>query len=66
MNVDKMNKLTKLKLNLKSNNIEEIELNKWLEWSGNRWNKWSVDLKNNRIEIGYDNNMELEEVNNNC
>ena len=67
MNVDKMNKLTKLNLSLKDNNIEEIELNKWLDWSGNRLSKLSVNLKENElIEIGYNDNMKLEEVNDNC
>ena len=49
MNIDKMNKLTKLNLSLKDNNIEEIELNKWLEWSGNRLNEWSLDLSENQV-----------------
>ena len=31
-----------------------------------QWNKlvdWNLDLKNNRIEIGYNNNMKLNEIN---
>ena len=58
MNVDKMNKLTKLNLSLKGNNIEYVELKEWLEWSGNKLVDLSVDLKENElIKIGYDDYM---------
>ena len=60
MNIDKMSKLTKLNLSLANNSVVEIELNKWLEWSGNRLRKLSVDLRNNRITSGYNDNMKLE------
>ena len=58
MNVDKMTKLTKLDLSLKGNNIEDVELKEWLDWSGNKLVDLSVDLKENElIEIGYDDTM---------
>ena len=67
MNLDKMTKLSWLNLDLKGNNIEEIELSKWLEWSGNRLSELRLDLSENElIESGYNDNMELEDVNNNC
>ena len=40
--------MTSLSLNLENNNIEEIELNKWLEW-GEKIVDLSLDLKKNRI-----------------
>ena len=52
---------------MKGNNIEDLELKEWLDWSGNKLSELSVDLKENElIKIGYDDNMELEEVNDNC
>ena len=57
--------MTKLSLNLENNNIEEIELNKWLEWS-EKIVDLSLDLKKNKVESGYNDNMNLEDVNNNC
>ena len=48
MHLNKMNELTNLSLNLINNNIEEIELNKWLEWS-EKLVDLSLDLKRNRI-----------------
>ena len=35
-----------------------------MEWSGNRLIDLNLDLENNRIEIGYDENMELNEIEN--
>ena len=48
MHLNKMNKMTSLSLNLENNKIEEIELNKWLEWS-EKIVDLSLDLKKNRI-----------------
>ena len=63
MNLDKMTKLTKLNLDLKGNNIEEIELSKWLEWIGNRLSELRLDLSENElINSGYNDNMELEDI----
>ena len=45
-----MNKLTSLELNLTDNNIEEIELSRFVEWNENRLVNLNVDLKRNRIE----------------
>ena len=42
MNLDN---LTELNLDLKGNNIEEIELSKLLEWSGNRLSELSLNLR---------------------
>ena len=39
-----MTKLTSLSLNLTSNNIEEIELSKFVEWSKNRLVDLNLDL----------------------
>ena len=50
MYLDKMNKLTKLSLNLTKNNIVDIDVNNWLEWSENLVDL-SLDLKKNRIEV---------------
>ena len=50
MNLDKMIELTSLVLNLKDNNIAEIELSRFVEWSGNRLMNINVDLKRNRIK----------------
>ena len=57
----KMTKLTWLNLSLTNNNIEKIELNKWLDWSGNRLRELRLDLGEN--ECGYNDNMSLEDVN---
>ena len=57
--------MTKLSLNLDNNNVEEIELNKWLEWS-EKLVDLSLDLKENKVESGYNDNMNLEDVNDNC
>ena len=65
MYLNKMNKLTKLGLNLTSNNIVDVDVNKWLEWS-EKLVDLSLDLKKNRIKSGYNDNMNLHEVNNNC
>ena len=46
-----LNKMTKLTLDLTNNNIEEIELSKFVEWSGNRLVDLSLDLKKNRIKV---------------
>ena len=45
MNLDKMNELTKLSLDLKGNNIEDLELKEWLDWSGNELVELSLDLE---------------------
>ena len=67
MNLDKMTKLSWLNLDLKDNNIANIEVNDWLEWSGNRLNELKLDLSENElIESGYNDNMNLEDVNDNC
>ena len=59
MNLDKMNEVTWLNVNLKGNNIEDVELKEWLEWSGNKLDELSLNLNENRIESGYNDNMEL-------
>ena len=45
--------MTNLSLNCENNNIEEIELNKWLEWS-KKLVDLSLDLKKNRITVSND------------
>ena len=67
MNLDKMTKLTKLNLDLEGNNIEDLELKEWLEWSGNRLSELTLDLSENELILsGYNDNTELEDVNDNC
>ena len=65
MYLNKMNKLTKLSLNLTNNNIVDVDVNKWLEWSENLVDL-SLDLKKNRVKSGYNDNMNLNQVNGNC
>ena len=63
MNVNKMNKLTKLELNLKNNMIENIELEEWLEWiEKDKLVDLRLDLKGNGLE--YNDNIKLDEVKN--
>ena len=57
--------MTKLSLNLTKNNIADIDVNNWLEWS-KKLVDLSLDLKENKIESGYNDNMNLEDVNDNC
>ena len=47
-----------------SNNIGAVELSKWLEWSGNKLSRLSLDLRWNEIETGYKNTMKLDKVEN--
>ena len=63
INVNKMNKLTKLELNLKNNMIEKIELKEWLEWiEKDKLVDLKLDLKGNGLE--YNDNMKLNKVKN--
>ena len=65
MHLNKMNKLTALSLNFINNSIADIDINNWLKWS-EKLVDLNLDLRKNRIKNGYNDNMNLEDVNDNC